>query len=90
MIVPLDPLELILEQASSPASRRRSCCAPRSPSWCDAATSQERHPAAGLLLALALTFRDQMLVMTVPAGLYLLVIGRPQRRLAMLAGWQPC
>ena len=40
-------------------------------------------PAAtcGLLLGLAVTFRDEMLIMIVPAALYVLVAVRPRRRL---------
>jgi len=46
--------------------------------------------ACGLLLGLAVTFRDEMLIMIVPATLYVLVAVRPRRRLltrlAALAG----
>jgi 4-amino-4-deoxy-L-arabinose transferase-like glycosyltransferase len=46
--------------------------------------------AAGLLLGLAVTFRDEELIMIVPAALYLIVAIRPwrlmARRLAALAG----
>jgi hypothetical protein len=49
-------------------------------------TSQDRRgwlPAAacGLLLGLAVTFRDEVLIMIVPAVLYVLVAVRPRRRL---------
>ena len=49
-------------------------------------TSQDRRgwfPAAacGLLLGLAVTFRDEVLIMVVPAVLYVLVAVRPRRRL---------
>jgi len=37
--------------------------------------------ACGLLLGLAVTFRDEMLIMIVPAALYVLVAVRPRRRL---------
>jgi hypothetical protein len=48
----------------------------------------EAHPrswlpaaACGLLLGLAVTFRDEVLIMIVPAALYVLVAVRPRRRL---------
>ena len=47
---------------------------PRKESWLPAA-------ACGLLLGLAVTFRDEMLIMIVPAALYVLVAVRPRRRL---------
>ncbi|HEV3293569.1 MAG TPA: hypothetical protein VG123_31710, partial [Streptosporangiaceae bacterium] len=37
--------------------------------------------ACGLLLGLAVTFRDEVLIMIVPAALYMLVAVRPRRRL---------
>ena len=40
----------------------------------------------GLLLGTAVTFRDEELVMIVPAALYVAVRGRPWRRLGALAG----
>ncbi|HLK73160.1 MAG TPA: phospholipid carrier-dependent glycosyltransferase [Streptosporangiaceae bacterium] len=42
--------------------------------------------ACGLLLGTAVTFRDEELVMIVPAALYVAVRGRPWRRLGALAG----
>ena len=47
--------------------------------------------AAGLLLGLAVTFRDQELIVIVPAGIYLLVAIRPRRvMLARLAALVAC
>ena len=46
----------------------------RKESWLPAA-------ACGLLLGLAVTFRDEMLIMIIPAALYVLVAIRPRRRL---------
>jgi hypothetical protein len=42
--------------------------------------------ASGLLLGVAVTFRDEELVMIIPAALYVAATGRPWRRLAALAG----
>jgi 4-amino-4-deoxy-L-arabinose transferase-like glycosyltransferase len=42
--------------------------------------------ACGLLLGVAVTFRDEELVMIVPAALYVVVTARPWRRLGALAG----
>ena len=42
--------------------------------------------ACGLLLGLAVTFRDETLIMIVPAALYLLVAVRPRRRLLIRLG----
>ena len=51
----------------------------RGKSWLPAA-------ACGLLLGLAVTFRDEMLIMIVPAALYVLVAVRPRRRLLIRLG----
>ena len=67
---------LVWRQAKQPAETQQE-------SWLPAA-------ACGLLLGLAVTFRDEMLIMIVPAALYVLVTVRPRRRLltrlAALAG----
>ncbi len=42
--------------------------------------------ACGLLLGLAVTFRDEELIMIIPAAVYILVTVRPWRRLGALAG----
>ena len=42
--------------------------------------------ACGLLLGLAVTFRDETLIMIVPAALYVLVAVRPRRRLLIRLG----
>ena len=67
---------LVWRQAKQPAETQQE-------SWLPAA-------ACGLLLGLAVTFRDEMLIMIVPAALYVLVAVRPRRRLltrlAALAG----
>ena len=87
-----DPLQLVLEQyvladvwtvflvmaalvilvwrRERPAETRQT----EKESWLPAA-------ACGLLLGLAVTFRDDVLIMIVPAALYVLVAVRPRRRL---------
>jgi 4-amino-4-deoxy-L-arabinose transferase-like glycosyltransferase len=42
--------------------------------------------AGGLLLGMAVTFRDEALIMIIPAGLYVAITVRSWRRLAALAG----
>ena len=42
--------------------------------------------ACGLLLGVAVTFRDEELIMIVPAALYVVITARPWRRLGALAG----
>ena len=91
-----DPLQLVLEQyvladvwtvflvvaalvilvwpRERPRGRPGETQEPRKESWLPAA-------ACGLLLGLAVTFRDEMLIMIVPAALYVLVAVRPRRRL---------
>jgi len=89
--VPLlfDPLQLVLEQYVLADvwtvflvvaalvilvwRRERPAETPKE-SWLPAA-------ACGLLLGLAVTFRDEVLIMIVPAALYVLVTARPRRRL---------
>ncbi len=58
---------LVWRQAKQPAETQDE-------SWLPAA-------ACGLLLGLAVTLRDEMLIMIVPAALYVLVAIRPRRRL---------
>jgi hypothetical protein len=83
-----DPLQLVLEQyvltdvwtvflvvaALVILVWRREEPGPHPRSWLPAA-------ACGLLLGLAVTFRDEVLIMIVPAALYVLVAVRPRRRL---------
>ena len=84
-----DPLQLVLEQYVLTDvwtvflivaalvilvwRRERPAETPKG-SWLPAA-------ACGLLLGLAVTFRDEVLIMIVPAALYVLVTVRPRRRL---------
>ena len=96
-----DPLQLVLEQyvladvwtvflvlaalvilvwrAEGPPEAAEETRGTRGKSWLPAA-------ACGLLLGLAVTFRDEMLIMIVPAALYLLVAVRPRRRLLIRLG----
>jgi hypothetical protein len=82
-----DPLELVLEQyvLSDTWTVFLLVAAlvvlvwPRAGGWRTAA-------ACGLLLGVAVTFRDEELIMIVPAALYVAVTGRPWRRLGALAG----
>ena len=84
-----DPLQLVLEQYVLAdvwtvflvvaalvvlVWRREGPADTRKESWLPAA-------ACGLLLGLAVTFRDEVLIMIVPAALYVLVAVRPRRRL---------
>ena len=84
-----DPLQLVLEQYVLAdvwtvflvvaalvilVWRRERPAETQKESWLPAA-------ACGLLLGLAVTFRDEMLIMIVPAALYVLVAVRPRRRL---------
>ena len=84
-----DPLQLVLEQYVLTdvwtvflivaalvilVWRRERPAEAQKESWLPAA-------ACGLLLGLAVTFRDEVLIMIVPAALYVLVTVRPRRRL---------
>jgi hypothetical protein len=73
-------LVLLVWQRERPADTRQT----EKESWLPAA-------ACGLLLGLAVTFRDDVLIMIVPAALYVLVAVRPRRRmLTRLAALTGC
>lgn len=73
-------LVILVWQRERPAETRQT----EKESWLPAAT-------CGLLLGLAVTFRDDVLIMIVPAALYVLVAVRPRRRmLTRLAALTGC
>ncbi|MGD0064534.1 MAG: glycosyltransferase family 39 protein [Streptosporangiaceae bacterium] len=83
-----DPLQLILEQYVLTdtwtvfllvAALTLLVWRPGSPGW-------RRVAGCGLLLGLAVTFRDEELIMIVPAAAYLLVAVRPRRRMLARLG----
>ncbi len=78
-----DPLQLVLEQyvLSDAGAMLLILAALVVLAWRREGPRRREAAVAGLLLGAAVTFRDQDLIMIVPAGLYLLVAVRPARRL---------
>ena len=83
-----DPLELVLEQyvLSDTWTVLLLVTALVVLVWPRAGGGRRTAAACGLLLGVAVTFRDEELVMIVPAALYVVVTARPWRRLGALAG----
>jgi 4-amino-4-deoxy-L-arabinose transferase-like glycosyltransferase len=83
-----DPLELVLEQyvLSDTWTVFLLVAALVVLAWPRAGGGWRTAAAGGLLLGVAVTFRDQELIMIVPAAVYVVVTARPWRRLAALAG----
>jgi 4-amino-4-deoxy-L-arabinose transferase-like glycosyltransferase len=83
-----DPLELVLEQyvLSDAWTVFLLVAALVVLAWPRAGGGWRTAAACGLLLGVAVTFRDEELVMIVPAALYVVVTARPWRRLGALAG----
>jgi 4-amino-4-deoxy-L-arabinose transferase-like glycosyltransferase len=83
-----DPLELVLEQyvLSDTWTVFLLVAALAVLIWPRPGGGWRTAAACGLLLGTAVTFRDEELVMIVPAALYVAVRGRPWRRLGALAG----
>jgi hypothetical protein len=77
----LAALVILVWRRDAPAQERRDAPAQArsGKGWLPAA-------ACGLLLGVAVTFRDEMLIMIVPAVLYVLVAVRPRRRLLARLG----
>ena len=82
-----DPLELVLEQyvLSDTWTVFLLVAALVVLVWPRAGGGWRTAAACGLLLGVAVTFRDEELVMIVPAALYVVVAARPWRRLGALA-----
>ena len=78
-----DPLQLVLEQyvLTDTGAALLILAALVILAWRRDGPRKLEAAAAGLLLGAAVTFRDQDLIMIVPAALYLLVAVRPARRL---------
>jgi 4-amino-4-deoxy-L-arabinose transferase-like glycosyltransferase len=83
-----DPLELVLEQyvLSDTWTVFLLVAALVVLVWPRAGGGWRTAAACGLLLGAAVTFRDEELVMIVPAALYVVLTARPWRRLGALAG----
>jgi len=84
----LDPLQLVLEQyvLTDTGAALLIMAALVILAWRRDGPRTREAAAAGLLLGAAVTFRDQDLIMIVPAALYLLVKARPARVLLIRLG----